>query len=86
MLTCNLFSALVGIHVNTSWIWLKYFMGVHPIISSIHSILGVMWNVAFECGSGWTGSHSFTSILSSVYDVDEYVLMLLDVVCDSLFS
>jgi hypothetical protein len=56
MITCNLCRALDGICDNTNWIWLKSFKGVCPMISSMRNILGVMWNVAFDCSIVWTGS------------------------------
>jgi hypothetical protein len=40
------------------------------MISSMHNILGVMWNVAFGYSIVWTGSHSPSSNISSVCSVD----------------
>jgi hypothetical protein len=83
ILTCNFWSALVDIRVNTSWIWLNSFEGVYPTISSIYSILGVIWNVVFGCGSEWIGYHSSSSTLSIICGVDGSGPLLLLVFCTS---
>jgi hypothetical protein len=76
-LTCNLCSALDGILVNTSCICLKSFKGVYPTISSMHNILGLMWNVTCGSNISWTDSHSYFFTLPSICNVDGLIPLLL---------
>jgi hypothetical protein len=77
MLTCNLCNSLDGILVNTSWIWLKSFKGVCPTISSMHNILGLIWNVTCGYNIPWIDCHSSSCTLPYVYSDDGLIPLLL---------
>jgi len=83
-LTFSLYNALVGIWVITNWIWAKYFNGVWPTISSMHNMLGVMWNVELDCVVFWILSYSLDPTSAPICGADGIVSMPLMALCFSL--
>jgi hypothetical protein len=66
-LTCNLYSAFVGIFANTNCTCARYLSGVWAMDSSICKIFDVSGKLGFDCTMVWMVSSLFGVILSFAF-------------------